>query len=455
MFGRLSLRGKQLFLLGLLGVALAALAGQAVVPSAWLTGFGVAALVGGMLASASFARSVGDDLDRTVAKLRQVEAALQKAHLVAGDLSSAAQNLAAGMEKASSAVHPASAGLEKSVSSATAMAEGATRFTDLTRQASALAACCQDAASKGNQAVQDACRAIAEIDFSSQKIGEIVSGIEAIAFQTNLLALNAAVEAARAGEQGKGFAVVAGEVRALAHRSAQAARETKTLIGQSGAQLEAGSRLVEESRVRLAQLLTAATDLDALLGEATAEAGRQVVGMKELGRALADIEPKGREHEGTGATSGAARSLVRGTRDLLSTTRAFVQDQPPAAKSGDRPVPMDPVPPRLPRAAIAKPPRGPASRGTPVRSAPVADAKQASKKAGTVLRPSARRVRPRPQLPPSVPTTAPSQPAAGTALPKEAGPRPSSEADRAMDLAMSVAAEIPSASVEHDGFEEV
>jgi methyl-accepting chemotaxis protein len=103
------------------------------------------------------------------------------------------------------------------------------------------------AAGKGGQVVSQVVSTMDEISASSRQIGDIIGTIDGIAFQTNILALNAAVEAARAGEQGRGFAVVAGEVRSLAQRSADAAREIKSLIGASVDRVETGSRLVAEA----------------------------------------------------------------------------------------------------------------------------------------------------------------------------------------------------------------
>ena len=115
------------------------------------------------------------------------------------------------------------------------------------RQASQMAVANAEVAARGGQVVSQVVSTMDEINHSSKKISDIIGVIDGIAFQTNILALNAAVEAARAGEQGRGFAVVAGEVRNLAQRSAEAAKEIKTLIGTSVDRVEAGSRLVAEA----------------------------------------------------------------------------------------------------------------------------------------------------------------------------------------------------------------
>lgn len=115
------------------------------------------------------------------------------------------------------------------------------------RQASQLALSASETAQRGGKVVDNVVHTMSEIAGSSQKIADIISVIDGIAFQTNILALNAAVEAARAGEQGRGFAVVAGEVRNLAQRSAQAAKEIKTLIEDSVSKVDTGSTLVESA----------------------------------------------------------------------------------------------------------------------------------------------------------------------------------------------------------------
>jgi len=127
---------------------------------------------------------------------------------------------------------------------------------DVAGQASALASVASEVASRGGQVVGDVVSTMEEINNASRKISDIIGVIDGIAFQTNILALNAAVEAARAGEQGRGFAVVASEVRSLAQRSAEAAKEIKTLIGNSVDKVDAGSRLVGEAGATMGDIVT-------------------------------------------------------------------------------------------------------------------------------------------------------------------------------------------------------
>jgi methyl-accepting chemotaxis protein len=145
---------------------------------------------------------------------------------------------------------------------------------DSARTANQLAASASDAAGKGGQVVAQVVATMDEISASSRQIADIIGTIDGIAFQTNILALNAAVEAARAGEQGRGFAVVAGEVRSLAQRSAEAAREIKSLIGNSVDRVEAGSRLVADAGQSMQAIVASVQRVTDIIGEISMAATR-------------------------------------------------------------------------------------------------------------------------------------------------------------------------------------
>lgn len=178
--------------------------------------------------------------------------------------------------------------------------------------AARLASGARQVAESGGAVVADAVRAMSEIDGASKRIGEILAAIDEVAFQTNLLALNAAVEAARAGEHGRGFAVVATEVRALARRSAEAAKETKTLIGLCGVKVEAGSALVDESGRRLAEIVGSVGRVTEIVDEiASASSEQALAGVEQLNTAVTQIDQVTQE-------SAAATAELSGTADGLT-----------------------------------------------------------------------------------------------------------------------------------------
>jgi len=158
------------------------------------------------------------------------------------------------------------------------------------RDAAGLAADANVAAAQGGQVVQQVVSTMEQIAQSSERIGQIVGVIDSIAFQTNILALNAAVEAARAGEQGRGFAVVAGEVRALAQRSAEAAREIRTLIGGNVERVQDGTRLVDEAGRHIVQLVERVQRVAGLVDEIGQSSNEQTVGVDQVNTAVARLD---------------------------------------------------------------------------------------------------------------------------------------------------------------------
>jgi methyl-accepting chemotaxis protein len=169
-------------------------------------------------------------------------------------------------------------------------------------------------ATKGGAVITEMMTTMEEIRQSSHRIGDIISVIDGIAFQTNILALNAAVEAARAGEAGRGFAVVASEVRSLAHRSADAAKEIKQLISESVDKVEAGNTTVQNAGVTMEKIVHSAEGISQLLGDISAGSHEQSLGVKEVERAVQELDGMTQENaaliEQTSATSETLRDLA-------------------------------------------------------------------------------------------------------------------------------------------------
>ncbi|NRB40790.1 MAG: hypothetical protein HRU20_20350 [Pseudomonadales bacterium] len=182
------------------------------------------------------------------------------------------------------------ASLEETASSMEEMTSTIIQNTESSKHASTLAVNTQGIAEKGGEVVNQAIVAMGAISESSDKIADIISVIDEIAFQTNLLALNASVEAARAGEQGRGFAVVAGEVRNLAGRSATAAKEIKELIEDSGNKVEEGKSLVNESGEALNKIMVSVKDVSELVAEIAAASEEQSLGITEVNRAITKMD---------------------------------------------------------------------------------------------------------------------------------------------------------------------
>jgi methyl-accepting chemotaxis protein len=205
-------------------------------------------------------------------------------------ITTASQQVAAGNSDLSQRTEEQASSLEETASSMEELTSTVRQNAENAKQANQLAASASDIAVKGGQAVNDVVHTMASISASSKKIADIISVIEGIAFQTNILALNAAVEAARAGEQGRGFAVVATEVRNLAQRSAAAAKEIKTLIGDSVDKVDAGSRQVDQAGATMNEIVGAVKRVTDIMAEIAAASNEQNAGIEQVNQAITQMD---------------------------------------------------------------------------------------------------------------------------------------------------------------------
>ena len=191
-------------------------------------------------------------------------------------------------------------------------------------QANQLATSAAEVAARGGRVVSQVVSTMDEINSSSKKIADIIGVIDGIAFQTNILALNAAVEAARAGEQGRGFAVVASEVRSLAGRSAEAAKEIKTLIGASVERVETGSRLVKDAGSTMQEIVTSVQRVSDIISEITAASTEQSTGITEVSQSVMQLDRMTQQNASlVDQGAAAAESLRDQTSKLVKVVGGF------------------------------------------------------------------------------------------------------------------------------------
>jgi methyl-accepting chemotaxis protein len=233
------------------------------------------------------------------------------------EISSGAHDLSARTEQAA-------ANLQQSASSMEEISSVVRNTADGAREAAAIATSNAQVAERGSRIIGTMVSTMQDIHASSSKIGDIIGTIDGIAFQTNILALNAAVEAARAGEAGRGFAVVASEVRALAQRSAGAAREIKGLITTSVAQVESGARVVRDAGSTIAEMSSSASRVHELLAAISAGSEQQSAGVTETARAVQELDTMTQQNAAlVEETAAAASSLKDQAVGLASKVASF------------------------------------------------------------------------------------------------------------------------------------
>jgi methyl-accepting chemotaxis protein len=242
--------------------------------------------------------------------------------------------------------------LEETASSMEELTSTVKQNADNARQANQLAVTASDVAIKGGSVVSQVVQTMGSINASSQKIVDIISVIDGIAFQTNILALNAAVEAARAGEQGRGFAVVASEVRNLAQRSAAAAKEIKTLIDDSVEKVDAGSKLVGEAGTTMNEIVDSVKRVTDIMAEIMAASQEQSSGIEQVNQAIGQMDQVTQQNAAlVEEATAAAQSLQDQAANLAQVVSLFTLNSVQAAKAAIKPVSVQPARPKLIRKA--------------------------------------------------------------------------------------------------------
>ncbi|TDY36140.1 methyl-accepting chemotaxis protein [Janthinobacterium sp. 75] len=250
-------------------------------------------------------------------------------------IATSSTQIAAGNQDLSSRTEEQAGSLEETASSMEELTSTVKQNADNARQANQLAASAAQVAVKGGAVVAQVVGTMESINASSNKIVDIISVIDGIAFQTNILALNAAVEAARAGEQGRGFAVVASEVRNLAQRSASAAKEIKTLIGASVEQVNAGSMLVAQAGSTMNDIVDSVQRVSDIITEITAASSEQSVGIDEINRAIGQMDAVTQQNAAlVEESAAAAESMQHQAHNLAQVVSVFKLNGQQASVSG-------------------------------------------------------------------------------------------------------------------------
>jgi methyl-accepting chemotaxis protein len=242
-------------------------------------------------------------------------------------IATASSQVASGNQDLSSRTEQQASSLEETASSMEELTSTVKQNADNARQANALAATASTVASKGGQVIGQVVGTMGEINASASKIADIIGVIDGIAFQTNILALNAAVEAARAGEEGRGFAVVATEVRTLAQRSANAAKEIKALIDDSVSKVENGSRLVNEAGTTMHEIVESVQRVADIMQEITAASAEQTSGIEQINQAILQMDQVTQQNASlVEEAAAAAESMQDQAAKLAQTVAVFKLD---------------------------------------------------------------------------------------------------------------------------------
>jgi methyl-accepting chemotaxis protein len=246
----------------------------------------------------------------------------------AENIEMASKEVATGNQDLSQRTEMAASNLQQTASSMEQLTGTVRHSAESAAQANQLVSSASQVASRGGEVVGQVVSTMEQINSSSKKIADIIGVIDGIAFQTNILALNAAVEAARAGEQGRGFAVVAGEVRSLAQRSAEAAKEIKALIGTSVDKVEIGSRLVQDAGTTMEEIVASVRRVSDIIGEITAASSEQSSGIGQVNQAVTQLDQMTQQNaalvEESAAAAESLKEQAQRLAQLVSTFRLAI-----------------------------------------------------------------------------------------------------------------------------------
>ena len=377
-----------------------------------LLALGVAALLGLMITrsllkelggepsdAAELARAVSQgDFTRTVAlKAGDTQSLMASLGAMQGNLAqivttvrtgsegvaTASAEIAEGNNDLSARTEQQASALEETAASMEQLGSTVKQNADSARQANQLAQSASTIAIEGGNVVGQVVETMKGINASSRKISDIISVIDGIAFQTNILALNAAVEAARAGEQGRGFAVVASEVRSLAGRSAEAAKEIKSLINASVERVEHGTTLVDQAGATMAEVVGSIRRVTDIMGEISAASNEQAAGVAQVGEAVTQMDQTTQQNAALVEEMAAAASSLKSQANELVQAVAFFKV---AARTGSGSVSG-----AMPRTAV----RAPASQAKPFKG----DERRAIGASAAARKPAGAAARPAPVAP--------------------------------------------------------
>jgi len=275
-------------------------------------------------------RRLASSLDAMTANLRTLVAEVVEGAQTVAETSA---QIAQGNLDLSQRTEEQATTLEETASSMEELTSTVAQNADNAREASQLAIAASDVARKGGQVVGQVVSTMTDISGSSRRIGDIIGVIDGIAFQTNILALNAAVEAARAGDQGRGFAVVAAEVRNLAQRSAAAAKEIKTLIGDSLGKVDAGTKQVDAAGKTMAEIVASVKKVSDLIAEIAAASQEQSAGIGQINTAVAQMEQVVQQNASLVEEATAATESMKDQASALlnAVSRFHLGEQPQMA----------------------------------------------------------------------------------------------------------------------------